>query len=103
MMNGMRVGYDAHNASTPRRPMDICHEHNFSEIRNVRRPFGIRVSLAPGDSFVRLLGHDWEQTHWYGAAAERDRALADMAREHLYSRRGDRPSLRFEPINQAQV
>jgi hypothetical protein len=83
--------------------MDICHEHNLITKRTVQRPFGIRVSLAPGDSFARLLGHDWEQTHWYGTSAERDRVLADMAREHLYSRRGDRPSLSFEPIDQAQA
>jgi hypothetical protein len=26
--------------------------------------------------------------------------MADMAREHLYSRSGDRPTLLFEPVEQ---
>ena len=32
---------------------------------------------------------------------ERDRALADMANEHLYSRRGDRPTLRYDPVDRS--
>ena len=41
------------------------------------------------------------RTHWFATAKARDRALADMAGEHLYSRRGDRPTLRFEPIDRS--
>jgi hypothetical protein len=59
-------------------------------------PYGVRVRLRSGDPFARLVGSDWQKTHWYASAAERDRALEDMAREHEYSRIGDRPALVFE-------
>ena len=78
--------------------MEICHAHNLNRDLSETKRFGIRVSIEPEDSFSRLLGRDWERTHWFTTAGERDRALADMAAEHLYSRRGDRPTLRFEPI-----
>lgn len=81
--------------------MDICHAHNLSSPPAASKPFGIRVSLAAGDSFARLLGKDWERLHWYATAEERDRALRDMAGEHLYSRRGDRPTLRFEAVERS--
>ena len=61
-------------------------------------PYGIRVQLRPGDPFARLVGGDWEKTHWYASAAERDRALQEMAREHEYSRIGDAPALLFEKV-----
>ena len=79
----------------------ICHAHNLNRDLERPRPYGIRVTLPPDDTFMRLLGTDWQREHWYATAAERDRALADMASEHLYSRRGDRPTLRFEPIERA--
>jgi hypothetical protein len=78
--------------------MEICHLHNLNRAPARERPFGIRVSLPPGDTFSGLLGRDWERFHWYTTAEERDRALEDMASEHLYSRRGDRPSVVFEPV-----
>jgi hypothetical protein len=49
----------------------------------------------------RLIGRDFERTHWFTTPTERDRALADMAGEHLYSRRGDKPTLSFEPIDRS--
>lgn len=78
--------------------MEICHPHNLSREPTDSKPYGIRVSLPAGDTFTRLLGTDWERFHWFGTSAERDRALADMASEHLYSRRGDRPRLVFEAV-----
>jgi len=62
------------------------------------RPYGIRVRLRPGDPFAKLLGTDWQRTHWFFTAAERDRVLADMSRRHEYSRMGDRPALVFEKV-----
>jgi hypothetical protein len=62
------------------------------------RPFGIRVRLRPGDPFSRLLGTDWQKTHWFFTAAERDRVLEDMSRKHEYSRIGDKPALVFEKV-----
>lgn len=78
--------------------MDISNAHNLNRDITAPKPFGIRVRLRPGESFTRIIGADWERTHWYMTELERDRALEDMASEHLYSRRGDRPTLLFEPI-----
>jgi hypothetical protein len=78
--------------------MDICHSHNLLKPLDQPKPFGIRVRLRPTDTFARLLGADWERLHWYETREERDRALEEMASEHLYSRRGDRPTPVYEAI-----
>ena len=78
--------------------MDICHPHNLSEPLDVPKPYGVRVGMRPTDTFARLLGTGWYREHWYATSEERDAALADMAGEHLYSRRGDKPTLIFEAI-----
>lgn len=78
--------------------MDICHEHNLRRPMPVSRPFGIRVSLEPGDPFARLVGADWHREHWFASERERDDAFEDMAGRHLYSREGDEPSVRYEKI-----
>lgn len=78
--------------------MDICHAHNLIAPLDVTKPYGIRVSIRPGDTFARLLGSDWHREHWYATRKERDDALADMASEHLYSRHGDKPTLKLEAI-----
>jgi len=80
--------------------MDICHAHNLNKPLDVPKPFGIRVSIRPTDTFARLLGSNWQGHHWFASREERDRALADMASEHLYSRHGDRPTLLFEAVEQ---
>lgn len=81
--------------------MDICHEHNLNRRPDVTRRYGIRVSLKSADPLSNVLGESFEHTHWFASRTERDRALADMAGEHLYSRRGDRPTLKFEPIDRS--
>jgi len=45
-----------------------------------------------------VLGPEWSRTHWFVTAAERDAALAEMSREHEYSRIGDRPTLVCEKV-----
>jgi hypothetical protein len=79
--------------------MAIAHEHNLHRgpVPDAR-PYGIRVTLRPGDPFRRLLGDAWHKEHWYPSVRERDAALTDMARRHEFSRLGDRPALRFEKI-----
>jgi hypothetical protein len=69
------------------------------------RPYGIRVSLPPGDPFRKLLGTEWQRLHWYPTPEERDAAIAEMSRRHeysrsgdMYSRSGDRPALVFQKI-----
>ncbi|HEX5419987.1 MAG TPA: hypothetical protein VFY39_08300 [Gammaproteobacteria bacterium] len=81
--------------------MEICHSHNLIRDLTAPKPYGIRVTMRPSDTFARVLGTDWERLHWYATSEERDAALADMASEHLYSRRGDRPTLRFEPVERS--
>jgi hypothetical protein len=77
--------------------MGISNAQNLArEAEPASLPYGVRVRLRSGDPFARLVGNDWQKTHWYPTAGERDRALLDMAREHEYSRIGDRPALVFE-------
>jgi hypothetical protein len=81
--------------------MDICHEHNASRDLGRAKPYGIRVRMRATDSLARILGSDWERYHWYASEEERDAALKDMASEHLYSRRGDEPTLIYTPIQRS--
>jgi hypothetical protein len=62
------------------------------------RPYGIRISLTPGDPFRKLLGPEWQRLHWYPSPQERDAAMADMSRRHEYSRSEDKPALIFQKI-----
>jgi hypothetical protein len=81
------------------RAMGIANQQNM--IRSVPvlpQPYGIRVRLRPGDPFAKLVGADWQKTHWFFTAAERDRVLDDMSRKHEYSRIGDQPALVFEKV-----
>ena len=77
----------------------------ISQAQNLRippmerlRPYGIKVTLPPGDPFRKLLGPEWQRLHWYPTAAERDAALAEMSRRHEYSRAVDQPALVFQKI-----
>jgi hypothetical protein len=60
--------------------------------------YGIRMTLPPDDAFVNILGSDATMYRWYASEQARDQALADLRREHLFSRSGDRPTLRYEPV-----
>jgi hypothetical protein len=81
--------------------MDVCDAHNLNTPARTERRYGVRVRALPGDSLARVIGADLERVHWFASRVARDRALADMAAEHLYSRRGDRPTLRFEPVDRS--
>ena len=78
--------------------MAIAHEHNLNQPPPVAKPFGIRVRLRARDPFTRLVGADWQKLHWFATERERDAALADMAARHLYSRRGDEPSVVYDKV-----
>lgn len=80
--------------------MTVSNEHNLRAPPPAARPFGIRVRLRPGDPFAKLVGSDWQATHWYADESERDAALVDMAARHVYSRIGDEPAVLFEKIGQ---
>lgn len=62
--------------------------------------FGIRCTLPSDDPMTvsHLLGPNWEAFRWFDTAEERDTFYADYAREHVYSRRGDRPSVIYTKI-----
>ncbi len=79
--------------------MEISNQHNLVDTPDdSERRFGIRVSIAESDPFGRLVSEDWETFHWYADAPTRDRALADMSARHRYSRLGDAPTLRYDPV-----
>jgi hypothetical protein len=79
--------------------MGISQAHNLTIPRTeTLRPYGLRVSLPPGDPLRKLLGPEWHRIHWYATAQERDAELVEMSRRHEYSRASDRPSLVFEKV-----
>jgi hypothetical protein len=78
--------------------MAYCHEHNARGQLAAAQPYGIRISLPPGDPFARLVGAEWQKLHWFASEQERDAVLADMASRHPYSRSGDEPSVVFEKV-----
>lgn len=79
--------------------MGISQPQNLNTPPAARpRPYGVRVSLLPGDPFGKLVGPEWHRTHWYLTGAERDAALSEMSQRHLYSRAGDKPALVFEKV-----
>lgn len=80
--------------------MDISNPHNLNRPApgQLERPFGIRVTLPPADPVSRLLDPAWRQESWYPTVAERDAALAEMARRHDFNRIGDRPTVVLEAI-----
>lgn len=84
--------------SAEHRAMGICHEHNLSRPVASSKPFGVRVSLRPGDPFASLVGSDWSREHWYHSERERDEALAEMSRRYPFFRIGDEPALVFERL-----
>jgi hypothetical protein len=50
-------------------------------------------------SAPHLLGPDWVAERWYATEQERDEALVDFADVHLYSRRGDKPSVIYTKVS----
>jgi hypothetical protein len=77
----------------------ICQPHNMRRpVSKGPTPYGVRVSLRPGDPFSRIMGAQWHRIHWFRTAAERDAELLDMSRRHEYSRVGDKPALVFEKV-----
>jgi len=79
--------------------MAIAHPHNLNLPPPAARPYGIRARLRARDPFTRLVGAGWQKLHWFATERERDEALADMSGRHLYSRRGDEPTVIYEKIS----
>jgi hypothetical protein len=81
--------------------MSYCQSHNLVEPESAgkERPWGIRVTLPPGDTLRRLLGDGWEKVHWYPTESERDTAFEAMARRHGYYRSSDTPTQVLEKIS----
>jgi hypothetical protein len=79
--------------------MGIANIQNMTRsIPQSPQPYGVRVRLKNGDPFAKLLGADWQTTHWYFTVADRDLALEQMSRRHEFSRIGDEPALVFEKV-----
>jgi hypothetical protein len=77
----------------------ICQPHNLRRpVSKGPCPYGVRVSLRPGDPFSRIMGAQWHKVHWFRTAMERDAELLNMSRRHEYSRVGDKPALVFEKV-----
>jgi hypothetical protein len=81
--------------------VDYCHRHNLvePEAAGRDRPWGIRVTLPANDTLRKVIGDDWERTHWYPTEAERDAAFDRMAVRHGYYRKTDNPTQILEKIS----
>ena len=81
--------------------MDFCHRHNLVEPDSAgqARSYGIRVTLPANDTMRKVIGDDWERTHWYTSEAERDAAFEQMAQRHGYYRKTDTPTQVLEKIS----
>jgi len=81
--------------------VDYCHRHNLVEpdAAGRDRPWGIRVTLPTNDTLRKVIGDDWERTHWYPTEAERDAAFDRMAVRHGYYRKTDNPTQILEKIS----
>lgn len=78
--------------------MHVCNEQNLTPPLPRERPYGVRVSLRPGDPFARLVGADWHREHWFPTEQLRDDALVEMSRRYPFFRVGDEPALVFEKV-----
>ena len=77
----------------------VCQPHNLRRlVGQGPKPYGVRISLPPGDPFRKIMGAEWHRVHWFATVAERDAALMEMSRRHEYSRVGDKPALQFEKV-----
>ncbi len=81
--------------------MDYHHQHNLVRPSEAgeERPFGIRVTLPKNDTLRRIVGDDWERTHWYPSETSRDTAFEQMAQRHGYYRDSDNPTQVLEKIS----
>lgn len=81
--------------------MEYSNTHNMTAppIPESQCRFGVRVKSTATDPFRRLVGEDWQATHWYPTRTERDAALTEIAKRHPYNRIGDRPTIVVEPID----
>ena len=81
--------------------MDYCHPHNLvaPETAGREKNFGIRVTLPETDTLRKVLGDDWERTHWYATENERDAAYANMAERHGFYRKTDTPTQVLEKVS----
>lgn len=77
-----------------------CHEHNRSRpLPEDPKAWGIRMSLPADDPMRPLLGDDWHEYQWFASEAARDAKLAQLDRQFVYYRKGDRPSFVLERVN----
>ena len=99
MRSAARISWRQRPIPLSFRRMGIANGQNMARsIPVLPQPYGIRVRLRPGIRLPSCSARDWQKTHWYFTAAERDRVLEDMSRKHEYSRIGDQPALVFEKV-----
>jgi hypothetical protein len=81
--------------------MDLSNRHNLRDPQPdpAALRYGIRVTMPSSDPLRGLLGNDWHNEHWYASREERDDALEEMGKRHAFSRIGDAPSIRLEPLD----
>lgn len=77
-----------------------CHEHNRSRPPTPGpRAWGIRLSLPEDDPMRPVLGDEWHEYQWFPSEAAREAKLAQLRRQFVYYRKGDRPTFVVERVN----
>jgi len=79
----------------------MTSSENFDpgRIRSAReKVYGIQMELSGLDPMAAVLGQDWHTVRWYATPTERDLAYEEMRSQHVWSRQGDRPTLRYSKI-----
>jgi hypothetical protein len=67
------------------------------------KKYGVKITMPEDDPLraPHLLGPDWSAERWFETSDERDAWIAGEQHEHLYSRRGDIQSQRYEKIERS--
>ncbi|MDN5864989.1 MAG: hypothetical protein L0I62_07215 [Gammaproteobacteria bacterium] len=66
----------------------------------MERKYGVKITMPEDDPMLaaHLLGPGWSSERWFETEFERDEWIEEQRHEHLYSRRGDIVSQRYETI-----
>ena len=79
--------------------MEVCHRHNRrAGLEPESGPFGLRLSLPPGDPMRSVLGDDWVQYEWFSSESARETKIEELLGPFPYYRKGDRPSFLVERV-----
>lgn len=71
-----------------------------NHLATVKKKYGVKITMPEDDPLraEHLLGPNWSAERWFATEFERDEWIDEQYHEHVYSRRGDVVSQRYEKI-----